>query len=375
MNKQKIFTKLACWAGYCLFAGYSSYMTAKSVAMSFELSQVWVVFAFVFIVALVAGFCLSTVIGEMKNSFNPSKAKFIFGLLGFILFWGVSFMTNVHFMLMSNEGLKVVSSELGLYKSYIQQTVQSNKDGLKEQEHTDIALLEANIGNLLNEFYKECEHSKDFGFGTNAVGRLKDIERYFEGGKGQYDDRFVYSNAIFDPATDSGDRGKTGKTQVESLKEKYALRVAKCINQRENVIHAYYKLKVPQTQDMEKMLDFITDSLYVVDVPQITEIATPDVYYQFSKIQLRSNLYDRLNPASQVAVVNMMKVAEDGKPENLDNGKFRYSAYPSARMFSTFNVWDDMMHGRLPLDMKLMGWILFALIVDLIAFILRILGR
>ena len=87
MNKTSIIMKIACWVGYCLFAGYSAYMTAKSVAMSFEMTQVWMVFIFVFIVALIAGYCLSVVIGEMQNSFNPSKSKFALGLIGFILFW------------------------------------------------------------------------------------------------------------------------------------------------------------------------------------------------------------------------------------------------------------------------------------------------
>ena len=72
-----------------------------------------------------------------------------------------------------------------------------------------------------------------------------------------------------------------------------------------------------------------------------------------------------------IPVYDNMEVNE----EDIDKGKYRYRSYPSARMFSTFNVWDDMMHGRLPNDMKLFGWILFALIVDLVAFILRILAR
>ena len=138
MNKTSIIMKIACWVGYCLFAGYSAYMTAKSVAMSFEMTQVWMVFIFVFIVALIAGYCLSVVIGEMQNSFNPSKSKFALGLIGFILFWGVSFATNVHYMLMSNEGLKVVSTELGIYKNYVEETVQDNMDSIKDKEAADI---------------------------------------------------------------------------------------------------------------------------------------------------------------------------------------------------------------------------------------------
>ena len=367
--------QIACWVGYCLFAGYSAYMTAKSVAMSFEMSQVWVVFIFVFIVALIAGYCLSVVIGEMQNRFNPSKSKFALGLIGFILFWGVSFATNVHYMLMSNEGLKVVSTELGIYKNYVEETVQDNMDSIKDKEAADIALCEASVQNLMDEFKRECESSIRYGFGDRAIGYLKDIEDYFASSGGKFNDQYSYKNSIFDDDKDRGDRGKTGAREVNALKEKYSLRVVERLLRRENVIRNYYKMKIPQTKDLDLIRRFIKDSLYVVDIPQITEIATPDVYYQFSKLQLKGNVYDRLNQNAQLELERSMKVSKTDNEEDIEKGKYRYRNYPSARMFSTFNVWDDMMHGKLPNDMKLFGWILFALIVDLVAFILRILAR
>ena len=375
MNKTSIIMKIACWVGYCLFAGYSAYMTAKSVAMSFEMTQVWMVFIFVFIVALIAGYCLSVVIGEMQNSFNPSKSKFSLGLIGFILFWGVSFATNVHYMLMSNEGLKVVSTELGIYKNYVEETVQDNMDSIKDKEAADIALCEASVQNLMDEFKRECESSIRYGFGDRAIGYLKDIEDYFASSGGKFNDQYSYKNSIFDDDKDRGDRGKTGAREVNALKEKYSLRVVERLLRRENVIRNHYKMKIPQTKDLDLIRRFIKDSLYVVDIPQITEIATPDVYYQFSKLQLKGNVYDRLNQNAQLELEQSMKVSKTDNEEDIEKGKYRYRNYPSARMFSTFNVWDDMMHGRLPNDMKLFGWILFALIVDLVAFILRILAR
>ena len=375
MNKLGIVKKISCWAGYCLFAGYSAYMTAKSVAMSFELTSVWIVFIFVFIVALLAGYCLSAVIGEMQNSFNPSRTKFALGLIGFILFWGVSFATNVHYMLMSNEGIKVVSTELGIYKNYVEETVQDNMNSIKDKEAADIALCEASVQNLMDEFKRECESSIRYGFGDRAIGYLKDIEDYFASSGGKFNDQYSYKNSIFDDDKDRGDKGKTGAREVNALKEKYSLRVVERLLRRENVIRNYYKMKIPQTKDLNLIRLFIKDSLYVVDFPQITEIATPDVYYQFSKLQLKGNVYDRLSQNAQAELERSMKVSKTDNEEDIDKGKYRYRSYPSSRMFSTFNVWDDMLHGRLTVDMKLFGWILFSLIVDLVAFILRILAR
>ena len=367
--------KLACWLGYCLFAGYSSYMTAQSVAMSFELNTLWVVFIFVFTVALIAGFCLSTVIGEMQNRFNPSKAKFTLGVLGFILFWGVSFATNVHFMLMSNDGMNVVSNELGIYKNYVEKTIYENKTGVKNKEATDIQLATASVMNLLTQFQNECTSSIRYGFGDRAIGYLRDIENFLSTTSAQYNDHFSYENSIYDESKDAADRGKTGSKNVNALKQKYSLRVIERLNYREGVIRAYYKMQVPKTKELEVIKGFINDSLYVVDIPQITEIATPDVYYQFSKQQLQGNVYNRLHQDHQLAIDRSLVVSKTGNSADIEKGEYRYVSYPSARMFSTFNVWDDMFHGRLPADMKLMGWILFSLIVDLVAFILRILAR
>lgn len=375
MNKISLIKKLSCWAGYCLFAAYSSYMTAKSVAMSFEINETWVVFIFVFIVAIIAGYCLSMVIGELQNRFNPSKSKFILGLLGFLLFWGVSFATNVHYMLMNNEGLKVVSAELGTYKSYVEEAVRNNRNGIKEKESEDIALCEASVQNLMDEFKRECESSIRYGFGDRAIGYLKDLEDYFTSSGGKFNDQYPYKNSIFDDEKDKGDRGKTGAREVTGLKDKYSIRIAEKLLRRENIIRDYYKRMIPQIKDMDLIKEFINDSLYVVDIPQITDIATPDVYYKFSKVQLTNNILHRLDKADQTALERQMKESKTDNPNDIDKGKYRYRNYPSSRMFSTFNVWDDMLHHRLPNDMKLLGWILFSLIVDIIAYVLRIMAR
>lgn len=373
MNNLSILKRIACWTGYCLFAGYSAYMTSKSIAMSFELNNTWIVFVFVFIVSLIAGYCLKTVVEEMQNSFNPSRVKFVLGILGFILFWGVSFMTNVHYMLMSNEGLKVVSAELGTYKNFVEETVSDRKEGIKEKENRDIDLCEASVQELLGNFIRECEASIRYGFGDRAIGYLRDIENYFTVSGGKFQDRNNYKYSIFDDDKDKGDRGKTGVSEVKALQEKYSIRVAEQLLRRETVIHNYYKRMIPQAKDMELIKQFINDSLYIIDIPQLSEIATPDAYYQFQKQQLTNNIYNRLDNEDKTAVTQMMKESKTSNNEDIDKGEYRYRTYPSARMFSTFNVWEDLIKGRLPNDMRMLGWILFSLIIDIVAYILRLL--
>lgn len=375
MNKGELFKKIACWIGYCLFAGYSAYMTAKSISMTYEMKHLWIVFIFVFVVALISGFCLSAVIGEMQNRINPSKGKFVLGLLGFLLFWGVSFMTNVHFMLMKNEGLNVVSAELGNYKAYVDDATRSKKEEIKGKEEIDIALCEAAVQNSLDDFKNECEASIRYGFGNRAVSYLKDIENYFTNSGGKFEDTYVYKNKIFDDEKDRGDIGKTGSKQVMSLKEKYSIRIAEKLLQRERVIRNYYKKQIDLIKDLTLMQEFINDSLYVVDLPQITKIATPDVYYVFQNVQLNTNIYNRLDKSEQAEIDRLTKVSKTGDLQEIEKGKFRYRIYPSSRMFNTWNVLGDMFAGRLPKDMKLLGMILLSLIIDIVAYVLRILAR
>ena len=374
MNKTSLLKKIAYRTGYCLFAGYSAYMTAQSVAMSlFEGKDAWIVFVFVFIVALVAGYCLNVMINELRNRINPSKVNFVLALFGFLIFWGVSFLTNIHYMLMSNEGLKVVSSELGTYKTYVEETARNNRDGIKEKEAADLALCEASVQTLIDEFKRECESSIHYGFGDRAISYLRDIEDYFTGSGGKFNDQYTYRQSIYDEEKDRGDKGKTGAREVMALKDKYSLRIAEKLLRRETMIRDYYKRMLPQARNLDLISQFIDDSLYVVDIPQITKIATPDVYYQFSKIQLKGNIYDRLSISDKDAIDQLMRESKTSSAGDIDKGEYRYKTYPSSRIFSTFNVLDDMWHGRLPNDMKMLGWILFSLIVDLIAWILRLL--
>ena len=90
---------------------------------------------------------------------------------------------------------------------------------------------------------------------------------------------------------------------------------------------------------------------------------------------MKGNIYDRLNQDAQAEIDKSMKISKTDNPEDIDKGKYRYRSYTASRLFSTFNVCDDMLHNRLPEDMKLFGWILFSLIVDIVAFILRIFAR
>lgn len=375
MNKNQIIKKVACWIGYCLFAGWSAIMTAESVSMSMDLRPVWVVFIFVFIVALIAGFCLSGMMKEIKNKVNPSKGMFVLCLLGFLLFWGFSFATNVHYSLMRNEGLEVVKAELGNYRSHVQIAGKNSKDDVEKQKSDAHVRVDNNVNNMYGQFSRECDNTIRYGFGDQAIQYLKDIEAYLSSQAKIYgDESYQYDNSIFDEKKDIGDKGVTGNKQVAALKEKYRLRIQEQKEHLQNAIDRFYKGKLSNLTSYRDVDHFINDSLMAVDIKQLEKISTPQVYYQFQKIQF-STIKEHLSPEDQTAIVKSTKVSKTDKAEDIDKGKFRYRVYPSERMFNTFNVWEDMLRGRMPEGMKLFGWILFSLIVDIVAFVLRIFAR
>ncbi|MBQ9254733.1 MAG: hypothetical protein IJ180_08180 [Bacteroidales bacterium] len=371
---KQVITKIALIVAYLLFVAYSSYMTAESIKMSFNANNVWYVFPFVFIVAIIAGFFLKDlVIKEIQNTINPSKSKLVLGLLGFLLFWGASFTTNVHYMLMQNEGLQVVSAELGNYKNFVDNQTNNTKNDIKEQEEDDMSILESTIQGFIGRFQRECEHSMRDGFGPVAKGILKEIESYFTTSSAKYNDTYEYKNTIFDDEKDSGDIGKRGATVVAGLENKYINRIVEKAVYRQSIIKSYYKRKIQSKKSYALIQEFINDSVYGVDIPQLKEkeLATAENYYKFQKDQLRTNIYDRFDSEEKAKIDLTTKESKTKDIKDIELGKFRYKVYPSERMFSTFNVWSDMLQGRLPVNMKLFGWIIFSLIIDIVAFVLR----
>lgn len=370
MDKNEIIKKIACWIGYCAFAGWSAWMTAESLSMSLNLKPTWVVFLFVFVVAILAGFCLKEIINEISNRTNPNKARFVFCLLGFLLFWGVSFVTNVHYNLMRNGGLKVVKEELGNYESYVNGKVRDDDSKIDKDKQDAIAMMTSHVNSKGNEFERECNNTIRYGFGPSAVRYLQQIEEYFTSTAKQYEDYNIYTNSIYDPEKDKGDLGVTGYKLVEGLKKKYATRIVDQMLRRQTAIETFYAKRKGQRSDLIALNHFIKDSLNPVDIPQLEEIATPQAYYQFQKIQF-STIRQHLTPDDLATIDRSTMESKTDKVEDIDAGKFRYRIYPSERMFNTFNVWDDMLHGHMPTGMKLLGWILISLIIDIVAFVLR----
>ena len=84
MNKEKLIVKLACLVGYLLFSGFSAYFTASSLSLNLlNGTNLWLIFALVLVVAILAGWCLTNVIVELQKQVGASRSTFVFNLVGF----------------------------------------------------------------------------------------------------------------------------------------------------------------------------------------------------------------------------------------------------------------------------------------------------
>ncbi len=357
MNKGKLILKLAYLVGYLLFAGFSAYFTASSLSLNLlNGTNLWLVFALVLVVAILAGWCLSKAIEELSKRVGASKVTFFLSLIGFIIFWTFSFVTNVHYFFVEKHGYSILSKELASSKNYIQEnTSRSNKniDEQKDRAKLEIsALIQSNIDN----FDKELRNTMDghLGFGEACVSILKSSENMLRRDSKTYNDKNEYR--IFDDEKDKGDIGITQRSRFDYLQEKYDGLTSKQLNKKLAVIDNYYERKKDQNTELLDILEPIND-LEENHLPQVLKDGSVDAYYKYYD-QQDGRVISKMPEGYTKS--NVVKEGDEIK---------EFKVYPSNRMFDTVSVWGDITSGRLA-GMSMLQWIIIALIFDIVSFIL-----
>lgn len=358
MNKT-ILSKIALFLGYLLFACFSAYFTATSLSLNLmKGTKLWLIFIMVFVVALLAGWCLTNIIRQINEP--SSKSAFILSILGFVLFWGISFTTNVHYFFVDKHGYDVVSKELNAARDYIvANTSETNK---KIDDTRDIAknVLIAQVNTSAEEFEREIRNTMDghYGFGDACISILKSIERVLTQDKDLYND--INSYVIFDDTRDIGYRGTTDRSRLRVIQDEFEGRIVNALNKKLGVIDAYYNSQKDANSKLKNTLRVIQD-LEENHLPVVLQDGTVNALFTYQE-QQNAHVITKM-PADFLSTCE--KTSEE------DTGKVvKYTVYPSNRMFDTFTVWDDIFHSRLPGYMKMIQWILISLIVDIISFLL-----
>lgn len=362
MNKGKLINKLACFVGYLLFSGFSAYFTASSLSLNLlNGTNLWLVFVLVLVVALLAGWCLTNVIEELQKHVGASKVVFVFNLIGFLIFWTFSFVTNVHYFFVEKHGYSVLTKELSSAKRYIEEnTIKSNKN-IEDQKNAAQMTVSASVHANIEAFDRELRNTMEghIGFGDACINILNSTESILAKDSKTYNDKNEY--IIFDDVRDAGDRGVTQRSRFTELQTKYAARMLEQLNKKLAVIENFYDRKKDQNNELTELLEPISE-LEAKHLPAVLKDGSVDAFYKYSDQQDGRVISKMPNNYSKTCVV---KNGEDIKSFNV---------YPSKRMFDTVSVWSDILSGRL-VGMTMLQWIIISLIFDIVSFILFCLFR
>ncbi len=372
MDRTKLIKKLALYAAYALFAGFSAYFTATSFSLNLlhtdELLSFIFVYILVFIVAVMAGWCLTKFIEEMKKKRGASKMAATFSFLGFLIFWIISFATNVHFFFIEKHGFSILGKELSSAKTYIVDNTENSNRVIEDKKEEDKKIVTAQVVTNGDAFAKEIQSTlkSNYGFGDACIAILNATENILNSSNSIYDDKNTY--IIFDEVNDAGDRGTTQRSKIETLQTKYLGLMAQQLNKKIDVITKYYDKQKNQNQDLLKLLHPIA-KIENEHYPLAAKDGSANAYFKLQQYQ-QTNVIDKMTkiPNKESFAETCIKYNENGDIEKIN-------VYPSARMFETATVWVDMMKHRLPGGMPMIQWIILSLIFDIMAFLLFALAK
>lgn len=360
--------KVALFLAYSVFAGYSAWMTATSVQLKW-MSQmpIWFVFIMIFIIALFAGWCLDNSIKELKNPTNPSKVRFFLNLLGFIVFWTFSFMTNVHYNVIQEYGENNLSAQLADCKRYLVANSDEALAKVEDEKASAIKNFEDKIyiqrQKFVDELLNEQGGGELVGFGPSAKGILKDIEDVFNKSANIYGEDFDYKGKLYTGQEDDAYSRYHGRKEVnEIVKPHFTDRIDRAEEKHKEAIIAYYQKKIAVIKDNQHHLETVT--FYENKLDSLKSQGNSS-YSEYFKLYKSMDEY-LLSKVEGYKESNLIYV-KDKDGNNVFEG---YKIYPSDRMFNFWNVWKDWFNGYLPTHISLAGQFIWSIIVDLIAFIL-----
>lgn len=364
--KQLLF-KVALFLAYSVFAGYSAWMTATSVQLKW-MSQmpIWFVFIMIFIIALFAGWCLDNVVKELKSS-EPKKVRFVLNLIGFVVFWTFSFMTNVHYNVIQEFGEKNLNAQLVSCKQYLEKNSEKKVEEVEQLRDKMIKEFEDRVDTEKGKFRDELLNAYGIqgelvGFGPSAKTILKDIGNIFSESAKRYNEDFDYK--IYDEKRDDVYSKFHSRADVNNivLNQHFEPIIRDAKQKHVDVIRDFYNKQIRSIKDNKELLKKVAQ--YDKMLQDIESRGGKDYseYYRFYQ-SMDKHLLSRVD-----GYKNTLLLYEKSK-NGYDVFK-GYTVYPSDRMFNFWNVWSDWFNGYLPISISVAGQFVWAIIVDVIAFIL-----
>jgi len=362
MNKNQLITKIACLIGYLMFAAFSAYFTASSLSLNLiQGTNLWLIFVLVLVVSVLAGWCLTNAIAEMKERVRASRSAFVLNLLGFLIFWTFSFMTNVHYFFVEKHGYNILTKELASAKNYITENTTKSNRSIDNQNETAQKMLSAQVYTNIEMFNRELNNTMEHheGFGEACINILNSTENILLKDAKTYNDKNDY--VIFDEVRDAGDKGTTQRNRFVELQTKYDARMIEQLNKKLKVIDDYYNRKKDENVELTELLTPIND-LETRHLPAVLKDGSVNAYYKYHDQQDGKVIAKMPDDYHKKCIVK--------KGDKITG----FKVYPSKRMFDTMSVWGDITSGRLT-GMTMLQWIVIALIFDIVSFILFVIFR
>ncbi len=369
--RTKVITKVSLIVGYAIFAAFSAYFTATSLSLNLmQGTNFWIVYIMVFIIAILAGYCLTEFIRQIQRP--TSKSKFLLTLLGFLLFWGVSFTTNVHYFFVDKHGYGVLNKELASCKDYLTTITTDANRKIEEERDKAKTIQIAQAKNSTDAFVRELNNTmaNHLGFGDACINILNAIESSFMQDTGLYHDG-MNDYTIFDDMRDIGDRGITSRARFPQLQAKYDGRIQTALTKKLAAIDRYYSKRIVDNEQWNDLIDTI-NYLEHEHLPRVQKDNSVDAYYKYYMVQ-QASVVQKM-PDGYLPTRIATKAIENIEGDTIYK-MMKFNVYPSERMFETLTTWSDILHGYLPSYMKILQWLLIALIIDIVSFLLFYLAR
>lgn len=336
--------KLISVCGFAIFAAVSCWATAESLHLllpSWPTFMCWAVTIGFFVIASIG---TKLIIDSFNQNIYLEKRglRLIGGVLLTLVFWLICSMpTNTHTFFYRTAAADIVTQDLALTKSYLQQLRDNVKNETEIKEKLDS--LERGVNSGVTALFNEIENMAQPGFGPRAKAILIEIAK----------------DLLVSRIPELSYQGTTA-SQQKALKDQYNAMIGELLNNRKSELRTNYtdpqeKLFRPEATKAIESIESIEDSVMQMDANGVVDnnlIAQADIALQKGYTTIK-------NYADYVT----FKSDADKKLYTADN-----LVTKTTKLLSVIDVWKDFIAGK-HAGRGFIFWIVISILVDIAAFI------
>lgn len=336
--------KIISLCGFAIFAAVSCWATAESLHLllpSWPSFMCWAVTIGFFVIASIG---TKLIVDSFNQNIYLEKRglRLIGGILLTLVFWLICSMpTNTHTFFYRTAAPDIVTQDLALTKSYLQQLRDNVKNETEIKEKLDS--LERGVNSGVTALFNEIENMAQPGFGPRAKAILIEIAK----------------DLLVSRIPELSYQGTTA-SQQKALKDQYNAMIGELLNNRKSELRTNYtdpqeKLFMPEAAKAIEIIESIEDSVMQMDANGVVDnnlIAQADIALQKGYTTIK-------NYADYV----IFKSDSDKELYTADN-----LVTKTTKLLSVIDVWKDFLAGK-HAGRGFVFWIVISILVDIAAFI------